>query len=211
MERYVAGRTLVDVGAGPGYLCRIAMEEGWSATGVEMSSEATRHGKARFGVPYSALEDIDDASVDAVTCHHVLEHVASPPQFLSLLHRKLKPGGLLVVHVPHQQPTTFFVRDAVSRRVNPGRDTWCTLYSNIHISGFTLQSLTNVAERAGFATHFVRSAGMWTKFYDPFFVMNFVRIRAWKALARKVIRHGVDTLGTPFGHGDWVVGYFAKP
>lgn len=51
----------------------------------------------------------DDDSFDAVLCNQVLEHVFNPEQFLSEIHRVLKPGGRLLLTVPfvwdeHEQP-----------------------------------------------------------------------------------------------------------
>lgn len=208
MERYATGRILLDVGAGPGYLCRIAEEEGWTATGVEISEEAAGYARRVFGVACQQLDDVPDGSVDAITCHHVLEHIREPVVFLRTLRRKLRPNGLLVLHVPHQQPLSFLIRDRLRQMRGAAGDMYCTLYGNIHLSGFTLESLPNLVERAGFATYFVRSAGMWSMYYDPVFTMNYVRSRAWKTLVKKVVRGAVDKAGDLFGAGDWVIGYF---
>lgn len=210
MRRYAPGVSLVDIGAGPGYFCRVATEEGWAARGVEVAAEAITHGRRRYGVQYVALDDIVDESVDAITCHHVLEHVDEPAAFLAMLRRKLKPRGLLVVHVPHQQPLTFLARDTAARLARADAERFCSMYGDIHISGFTVASLEKVAIGAGFDAHFVRSAGMWSMYYDPFFVRNYVRAGQWSTLARKAVRHAIETVGLPIGLGDWVVGYFAK-
>ena len=172
MEKYSPGRHLIDVGAGPGYFCRVACEEGWVAKGVEVSETAVQHGRQHFQVEYTSLDRIAEASVDAITCHHVLEHLAHPREFLETIRRKLVPGGLVVIHVPHQQPLTFWLRDRLARYLCPDRDTRCCLYGSIHISGFTRGSLRNAVERVGLKTHFTRVTGMWSKYYDPFFTMK---------------------------------------
>ena len=210
MGKYSPGRRLIDVGAGPGYLCRVAREEGWTVKGVEVSEVAAEHGRRHFQVEYTSLDKIAEASVDAITCHHVLEHVAQPREFLESIRHKLVPGGLVVIHVPHQQPLTFWLRELLSRSLGRDWDTWCSLYADIHISGFTRGSLRNTVECVGFKTHFTRITGMWTRYYDPFFAMDYVRNGAWLALAKKGARHAVESIGIPFGMGDWVVGYFAK-
>lgn len=104
---------------------------------MEVSEVAVEHGRQHFQVEYTSLDKIAEASVDAITCHHVLEHLAQPQEFLEVIWRKRVPGGLFVVHVPHQQPLTFGLRDLLGRNLGPDRDTWCSLYGNIHISGFT--------------------------------------------------------------------------
>jgi len=56
--------------------------------------------------PYESL------SFDSVLCNQVLEHVFNPEQFLSEIHRVLKPGGKMLLTVPfvwdeHEQPNDY--------------------------------------------------------------------------------------------------------
>ena len=210
MERYAPGRTLVDIGAGPGYLCRVAGELGWNATGVEISEEAANHARREFDVIYRRLDEIPDGSVDAITCHHVLEHIADPISFLQTLRTKLRPRGLLVLHVPHEQPLSYKIREAVRRLLGSKGDMRCTLYGNIHLSGFTAQSLSRLMKREGFETRLAQTAGMWSMYYDPFFLMNYVRQRQWSFLLKRATRGAIDKAGCFIGVGDWVIGYFSR-
>ncbi|MEM1041092.1 MAG: class I SAM-dependent methyltransferase [Bacteroidota bacterium] len=213
MRRYVDGERphLLDVGAGPGYLVYVANEEGWSAVGAEVSADAVRYGAQQYGARYVELDEVERESVDALTCHHVLDHVDEPVSFLETLHAKLRPGGLLVLHVSHQQPLTFALRDTLRRLTSGGAaETVCKLYEGLHVSGFTAASLRAVAERGGFETHFTKTPGMWSRYYDPFFFRSLAREGRWGTIARKALRHAAENLGRPFGLGDWVVGYFRK-
>ena len=65
-----------------------------------------------------------DGSVDVIICHHVLEHIEFPQTFLRALRTKLRVGGLLVVHVPNQEPLSFYLRNKLARDGNksPQRD-----------------------------------------------------------------------------------------
>ena len=211
MEDYAPGRKLLDMGAGPGYLCRVAEDEGWKARGIEISKNAVRFGERELGVRYVDIEEIEDGSVDVITCHHVLEHIPKPMMFLGELRSKLKKDGLLVLHVPHQQPLTFLLRDYIGQILsNDESDTFCTLYGDTHISGFTKISLQKVLKEAGFDVHFTITKGMWTKYYDPFFAKNYLRGGKYVEMARKFVRHLAERMGEPVGRGDWVVGYFSK-
>lgn len=54
----------------------------------------------------------DDASMDAVLCNQVLEHVFNPDEFLGEIRRVLAPGGRLLLTVPfvwdeHEQPYDY--------------------------------------------------------------------------------------------------------
>ena len=123
---------------------RAGWRKGWRSARLRWS-----HGRQHFRVEYTSLDRIAEASVDAITCHHVLEHLAHPREFLETIRRKLVPGGLVVIHVPHPQPLTFWLRDRLTRDLCPDRDTPCCLYGSIHISGFTRGSLRNAVERVG--------------------------------------------------------------
>jgi SAM-dependent methyltransferase len=202
--------TLLDVGAGPGYLCAVAKEQGFEALGIEPSSAARLAGEREFSVAYTELDEVSNGSMDVITCHHVLEHIEWPAKFLLSLRAKLRPGGLLVLHVPHQQPLSFLLRERV-RRGQP--DTFCTLYYPIHINGFTTRSLGNLVERASFRVVCLTNASMWSMHYDPFFLANYFRNGQSHALgavkvARHIARCAVDVLGNAFGRGDWVIGHF---
>lgn len=59
-------QTLLEVGAGPGYFCKVAMEEGLETYGVEIAVSARKAGIKEFCVEYMALDDISDGSVDVV-------------------------------------------------------------------------------------------------------------------------------------------------
>ena len=44
--------------------------------------------------------EIEDASIDTILCHHVLEHIVDDRKAISEMHRVLKPGGILNCSVP---------------------------------------------------------------------------------------------------------------
>ena len=53
-----------------------------------------------------------DSSFDSILCNQVLEHIFNPSQFISEIHRVLKPSGHLLLTVPfvwdeHEQPFDY--------------------------------------------------------------------------------------------------------
>jgi len=95
---------LVDVGAGRGDLGALFAEHGWTAVGVEPSSEA-RAVAAQRGVdalgPTLAEASLEPGVYDAAIFQHSLEHLPDPVGDLELVHAALRPGGLVAITVPN--------------------------------------------------------------------------------------------------------------
>ncbi len=85
----------------------------------------------------------DVPKVDTLWCAATLEHVDAPHVFLRRLYYLLKPGGRLVLEVPHSLPAAWM------RHVRP----LDYLYSDHddHINSFSAPALARMCERAGFA------------------------------------------------------------
>jgi SAM-dependent methyltransferase len=93
---------LLDIGCGFGHFSDFAEQA--SYTGLEYSSHAVQHGKARGRniLLESAQEHAQRLGpvYDMVVSFQVLEHVCDPLSFLKAAAACLKPGGRLVVGVP---------------------------------------------------------------------------------------------------------------
>ncbi len=206
---YTAGRTLLDIGAGPGYYCRVAGEEGWDASGVEISENAIEVGRRFLGVKYVRLEEVPSATADVITCHHVLEHVDSPLELVTLLRDKLFVGGVIAVHVPHRECLSFQIRNKLGVVPTKG-ERLCALYAPEHLTGFTPQSLEALFARTGFTTLKLRTASMWSSYYDPFFIRNYIRRGDYSGILKHAVRSSIDCFGVALNRGEWIVGHFRK-
>jgi SAM-dependent methyltransferase len=76
------------------------------------------------------------ASVDAVICHHALEHVLQPAAALLEMGRVLRPEGKLLLFVP-------FERERKYRRFDPAEP-------NHHLYSWNAQTLGNLVHESGF-------------------------------------------------------------
>jgi 2-polyprenyl-3-methyl-5-hydroxy-6-metoxy-1,4-benzoquinol methylase len=105
--RYLPSRTqgsLLDVGSGNGEFLMLMNELGWQTTGLEPDPQAACAAEsAGLRIMNCSVEDtlLEDGAYDAVTLHHVLEHLGEPQAVLSKLARALKPGGVLVSVSPN--------------------------------------------------------------------------------------------------------------
>lgn len=104
----LAGRTprrLYDVGAGDGQFLQIARDEfGFDVTGNDVVAGAVALAKERYDVGLE-LGDLSELghheAFDAVTLWCVLAHVPDADALLGLVHRMLRPGGLIALQTPH--------------------------------------------------------------------------------------------------------------
>src|SRR5262249_29619535 len=131
---------------------------------------------------------------DALFAQHVLEHVPDPASFLRAAHRLLKPGGKLVVAVPHlgSRSQKLFAR------------AWGWYQVPAHLFHFSGPSLRAVCEATGFTVD--RS---YTRGGDSLFVLmtlhNAVRPRAMGSRAplssaAKLVVRGASRLLRPYLH-----------
>jgi len=96
---------ILDVGAAAGFFLKIAKEDGWDCSGVEINDKAAAYARENLGldVRTGILEEAGFPSehFDVVTLWDVLEHLHHPMESLKEINRILKKGGLLVVHTPN--------------------------------------------------------------------------------------------------------------
>ncbi len=136
---------ILDIGCSTGRFLALAREAGWEAHGVELSPFASDFARKKWGLPVvtGQLADANytPGSFDAITMHHVLEHVPTPKAFLATeVLPLLEPGGILVIEVPNFS--------SIESRVN--RETWQDLRPMEHLYHFTPSTLPQLVRTAGF-------------------------------------------------------------
>ena len=102
-----ADRVAIDVGCGLGEFVESATEAGWTAIGLEPSTEAVAMAvDMGRNVICATLESYvasggPASGADAVVLTNVLEHVPDPLSILTTIRGLLKPGGAVAVRVPN--------------------------------------------------------------------------------------------------------------
>ncbi len=137
------GARLLDVGCSTGGFLRQMREVGWEVCGVEPDPKAAAEAAAggrdvRVGTLETA--SLPESHFDAVTLHHVIEHLHDPVGTLRLCRRVLKPGGTISIATPNLEAGGH-------RRFGPD---WFPLEPPRHLVLFTPASLARALALAGF-------------------------------------------------------------
>lgn len=141
---YVPNGRLLDVGCGAGtYLARMR-ELGWDVYGVDLSQDAARVAKERYGIPVEVgmLPEVrfPEGMFAVVTMSHVIEHVPDPLAHLAECWRILAPGGQLIIRTPNM----------VSFASRIFGKNWMALDPPRHLVLFTPSTLRACVQRTGF-------------------------------------------------------------
>lgn len=136
----LAGRTLLDVGAGLGVFPRAMRLAGWECTTIDPDPAATELCRELAGVnavcgDFFAIEPDDLGSFDVVSLNKVIEHVADPVAMLARAKAFVAPLGFLYVEVP----------DVAAADESIEREEF--FVEHVHV--FSPASLARMAERAG--------------------------------------------------------------
>ena len=105
LKHFRAEGRLLDVGCNIGLFLKVARDQGYDVTGVELNRECAEFGTRYFGVPIRS-EYLEDAAselgqFDVITLFDVLEHIPDMGAFIGSVKEVLKEEGVLVVQLPN--------------------------------------------------------------------------------------------------------------
>ena len=100
-----AGAMVLDYGSGSGEFLAEGTRAGWTMLGVEPGEAYAAHARAAHGVTVLPSLPADAGPFDAITSHHVFEHLRDPVAVLASLVARLKPDGVLYLSVPDLGPS----------------------------------------------------------------------------------------------------------
>jgi 2-polyprenyl-3-methyl-5-hydroxy-6-metoxy-1,4-benzoquinol methylase len=149
------GGTLLDVGCGSGAFLARMRALGWQVAGVEPDPAAAAVARDVHGLDVEV--DITPSGTrpfDAITMHHVIEHLPDPFATVAALARRLSEGGRLVVVTPNIE--------SVGRRRFGAR--WVHWDPPRHLWLFSLTALQEVATAAGLKVERAWSTGRFARF-----------------------------------------------
>lgn len=108
------GLTCLDIGGDNGVISHLLRQRGgrWSSADLDETSVAAIRQVVGTGVHQidGLRTPFPDRLFDAIVIIDFLEHIDTDAQFAEELARILKPGGLLIVNVPHLKPRSMLNR-----------------------------------------------------------------------------------------------------
>ena len=141
------GRTLLDVGSGPGFFIEYMRDKGWTCTGMDLSNPRNVEGVVE--VDFSNMEVIWQSTLlkyHAITMCEYLEHCPNPRYALRLAHSMLEDKGVLMLVVPNDfNPLQLML-------VGKHGEYWVA--PPAHINYFNHTSLAKLLHSCGFSIHF---------------------------------------------------------
>lgn len=144
---------VIDVGCGNGDFLLRVREAGWNGLGVDFDPVAVDVARGRgVNVLLGSIEaqPLEDASFQALTLSHVIEHIHAPVAFLRECLRLLEPGGFMWVATPN--------RKSVGHR-HYGSNWHFLIHPPNHLVLFSPESLCSALKEAGAVQVKVRRRG----------------------------------------------------
>ncbi len=137
--------SVLEVGCGMGYFTHALAQDGFTVTGVDISSEAVSWAREQYG-PYYACTTLGELRArgeryDAIIMNQLIEHLPDVHGFLAEAVSLLAPGGELLVTTPNKSAYP----DAA----------WETDHPPVHLWWFGEEALTYLAERHGCTVSFI--------------------------------------------------------
>lgn len=149
---------LLDIGAGTGAFLHHMKESNWQVTGLEPDPTARTIAASRYALNLLSpdqLFQLPEASMDAITLWHVLEHVHKLQEYMAQLKKVLKPKGRIFIAVPN-----YTSRDAVTYGSN-----WAAYDVPRHLYHFSPGSMEQLLKKHGLQLNAIKP--MW---FDSFYV-----------------------------------------
>jgi len=135
---------LFDVGCGPAFFLRRAIDFGWNVGGSDISAFAQRYARERFGIEIHCGEiaslDLPREHFDAVTWLDVVEHLRDPRADLAHGYELVREGGVMVVSSPNVDGPSF-------QELGPR---WDAIGPEEHIYYFGPETITRMMMDVGF-------------------------------------------------------------
>jgi SAM-dependent methyltransferase len=153
-ERYRKTGNFIELGCNTGGVVLAAQDNGWNASGVDISVAATRYAREELSLDVftGTLEEAGYPAnhFDVVYSNSVMEHLAYPLQVLQEAYRILRPGGVFYADTVNWKSYTREILGANWRYIDPAD----------HVHLYTPDNVASMAAHAGFEVERIWTTGV---------------------------------------------------
>lgn len=135
-------KTVLEIGCGAGGILKFFQDKGLNVLGCDFDNEYLNFGRKKgLNLIRGSVEEVEANYADIIILNHVIEHISDPVKFLKQLRPVLKKNGIIFIGVPGiLNLRTKFYQSNIQRYLQ-----------NAHVWHFSLGTLENVANQAGFS------------------------------------------------------------
>ncbi len=143
-ESGMATGKVLDVGCATGVFLKGMQDRDWQAYGIEPSDYAATYAKEQLKLnvthDYLKADSYEANQFDLITLWDVFEHLPNPEETLQIIHKILKPGGVLLLTLPNSQSWDRHIF----------KQAWAGWDTPRHYFTYNEKCLTQLLERHGF-------------------------------------------------------------
>ena len=136
------GKDILEIGCAGGGIVKAFEERGYNAAGVDLSSEYVKFGLSKgINIRCCHSEELlkESKMYDLIILNHVLEHFTNLQKELHIVHKLLKPEGVLFIAVP-----------GIKNLERNYQNDFLLFLQNAHVYHFTKDTLIQVLRKYGF-------------------------------------------------------------
>lgn len=209
---------MIEVGSFVGGFLAAAQEHGWDIIGVDPGEAVARFCRHR-GLPVfqGTLEESPRPAngIDAVVIWNTFDQLPDPRPLLMMIAQSLKPGGLLIIRIPHgncyRSAMEFTILHRWTRKLVYTELAWNNLLSFPYLYGYGLATLDSLAGEFGLVRE--------TVYPDVLMTVAVAEMMWWAPLEERLVKtlgRLTTTLATWMGDSSlstapWLDVYYRKP
>jgi SAM-dependent methyltransferase len=148
-------KDVCELGFGNGQFMDAAQPYCNSICGIELNAKEIDISKRKGFSVARDLTEFDQFKFDTIFLFHVFEHFPDPLKKLEQIRKSLKPGGKIVIEVPHAGD--LLLRDGLGSHSFKSHSLWSQ-----HLILHTRQSLKSMLQEAGFGNIVIRGEQRYT-------------------------------------------------
>lgn len=167
LQSLMINKIWLDVGTGAGGVLDVLSP----FTAETWAVEPQKDMRARLNeIGYKAferIEEVPDNHFDVISLFHVFEHITEPISFLNVLKEKLKPGGKMIIEVPHAEDILLTMLDLEAFKKFTFWSEHLILHTRKSLEAFVMEAGMKVQSIQGIQRYPLSNHLFWLKNEKP--------------------------------------------